>query len=393
MQQMHRPSPAISFVGRHNSGKTTLVVKVIRELASRGVNVGSIKHHGHNDFDIDYPGKDSYRHREAGSVDAVVVSPIRMARITELEVEPECDQIVASMPDHDIIIVEGFRQSGLDVIEIMRAASERDQKAAVEFCETGSISGRVPRAVVSDIPEAMEKAASMGLPVFGFDDEKAIATYLQEHYVRPRLAVVIQAGGESRRMGRSKATVPFLGEPMMKRILRRVAPIADEIVITTNEPENLQFVYDDDYGCEIHLVTDVFNQRGALRGVYTALSSTDAPFVAMVACDMVYASASLIAAEASAVRKSHVDVVVPRTKFGFEPFHAVYRRVPCLHATRTLLNEGKIRATDLFDVVRVREFSSDEVREAAPGGGCFINVNTPDELKHVEESILNEGDR
>ena len=102
-------------------GKTTLLVRVIAELVSRGFDIGSIKHHGHCDFDIDVPGKDSYRHREAGSRDVVVVSPTRMARITELNHEIECDDIVSSMPDHDLVIVEGFRQSGLDVIEVLRS--------------------------------------------------------------------------------------------------------------------------------------------------------------------------------------------------------------------------------------------------------------------------------
>ena len=60
----------------------------------------------------------------------------------------------------------------------------------------------------------------------------------------PPLSVAIQAGGESRRMGRSKATVPFLGRPLLERIVTRVAPIAAEIVITTNEPENLGFLDD-----------------------------------------------------------------------------------------------------------------------------------------------------
>lgn len=130
--RIHRPSPAVAFVGRHNSGKTTLLVRVIAELVSRGFDIGSIKHHGHCDFDIDVPGKDSYRHREAGSRDVVVVSPTRMARITELDHEIECNDIVSSMPDHDLVIVEGFRQSGLDVIEVLRSGNDRDLPAAEE---------------------------------------------------------------------------------------------------------------------------------------------------------------------------------------------------------------------------------------------------------------------
>ena len=139
--RIHRPSPAVAFVGRHNSGKTTLLVRVIAELVSRGFDIGSIKHHGHCDFDIDVPGKDSYRHREAGSRDVVVVSPTRMARITELDHEIECDDIVSSMPDHDLVIVEGFRQSGLDVIEVLRSGNDRDLPAAEEYCEIGTVRG------------------------------------------------------------------------------------------------------------------------------------------------------------------------------------------------------------------------------------------------------------
>ena len=62
------PSPAVSFVRRHNSGKTTLIVKLIEELVARGHDVGSVKHHSHAGFTIDIPGKDSYRHRAAGEI-------------------------------------------------------------------------------------------------------------------------------------------------------------------------------------------------------------------------------------------------------------------------------------------------------------------------------------
>ena len=63
----YKPSPAVSFVGRQNSGKTTLLEKVIAELAAQGLSIGTLKHHGHSKFQIDIPGKDSYRHRAAGA--------------------------------------------------------------------------------------------------------------------------------------------------------------------------------------------------------------------------------------------------------------------------------------------------------------------------------------
>lgn len=393
MRELHRPSPAVSFVGRHNSGKTTLLEKVIAELVSRGLNIGTIKHHGHPDFDIDIPGKDSFRHRAAGSVDSVIVSSGKIARVTSLDHDLECSEIVKCMPDHDLIIVEGYRKSGLDVIELFRAASDRDVAAAREFCIDATIGGVAPQAVVTDMPDVSAVSAAHGIPSFGFEDIDAIATYLENVYARPKLTVVVQAGGESRRMGQSKALVGFLGEPMITRILHRIAPAADEIVVTTNEPDRLAFLHDIDFGRPLRLASDVYKERGALRGFCTAIAAARTPLVALVACDMVYASPSLIIAEAATLHAERKDAVVPVTRFGLEPFHAVYRKDACLDATRELVEHGSVRMVDVFDRLDARFYSREETRAAAPDGGCFINVNTPDELAHIESSILGDGDR
>ena len=388
-----RPSPAVAFVGRHNSGKTTLIVQVIAELVSRGLDIASIKHHGHCDFDIDIPGKDSYRHREAGSRDVVVVSPTRMARITELSREVECSDIVEDMPNHDLVIVEGFRESGLDVIEILRSGNARDLPAAEEFCANATVRGGSPAAVVSDMDSVHNAARHFGIPAFSLEDVAGIADFLQAVYARPKLTVAIQAGGESRRMGQSKATVPFLGEPLLTRIVDRVACAADELIITTNEASKLGFLGKLDIPCPVRLVPDSYNERGSLRGLYSAFQAASHPLVAVVACDMVFASSRLMVAEAHVAHAEHVDAVVPCGKHGFEPFHAVYRRKPCLDATCEALSRNCVRAKDIFDLVKLRPFLSVEVTKAVPERGCFINVNTPEELSRMEARIMAEGDR
>lgn len=413
------PSPAISIVGRHNSGKTTLIEQVIKELVARGHDVGSIKHHSHVGFDIDYPGKDSYRHRAAGASEVVIAAPDMLARVKMLQEEVECNNIVRSMPGHDIIVVEGYRKSGLPTIEIMRSGNPADVSVAQVFVE-GARSGaslgtdftqiargvaeehkadlkhKMPTsdtvAIVTDIPEARDAATLYNIPAFDLNNTGDLVDFLEDHYVRPRVTVVVQAGGESRRMGRSKATVPFDGRPLICRLVERLAPAADELIITTNEAENLGFLAEQypDFG--IKLVSDAFDFRGALPGLFTALQAASNPFVAVVACDMVFASASLVVAESIAMAETGADVVVPVNQHGYEPFHAMYRRSGCLGAVRRALDRGEKRAQSFFDddEVTVLEFAQERVLEVEPRGGCFINANTPDELKRLQDAYLGE---
>ena len=126
-------------------------------------------------------------------------------------------------------------------------------------------------------------------------------------------------------MGRSKATVPFLGEPLLLRGVNRLLPLADEFIITTNEPQNLGFLDDWVDSGRIRLVTDISDTRGALHCVHTALNAASNPYVAMVACDMIFPSRSLISAELTAIKREDTDIAVPKTSFGYEPFHGVYR--------------------------------------------------------------------
>lgn len=399
-------SPAVSFVGRHNSGKTTIVCEVIAELTARGLDVGSIKHHGHAGFSIDVPGKDSYRHRQAGATETVIASPDALARIKTVPHEVECDQILASMPGHDIVVVEGYRASGLPCIEVMRQGNRRDVEAAPallefgfdspEFRATGNRRAQDASsktvAVLTDIPAVHAFAERCGVPAFELpctdtpEFERLIGRlcdFLQENFVRPRVAVAVQAGGESRRMGASKALADFRGEPLVSRLVRRMAPAADEVLVTTNGHDDLGFLSHCHSDIELEVVRDVCAQRGALPGLLTALEGARCPIVAVVAVDMAFASPELAAAEARLLWESGADAVVPRNAHGFEPLHAAYRRDTCLPVVRELVAQGSFRARDLLDCVKVRTLSSAEVHAIVPAGGCFANANTPEELERL----------
>ena len=412
------PSPAVAVVGRHNSGKTTLVVKLIAALTEHGHDIGSVKHHHKEGFQIDIPGKDSYRHREAGATETVIASPGQVARIKTIDGERECAEIVASMPGHDLVIVEGYRKSGLPTIEIMRAENTADAKVAEAFVEgarAGASLGtdfiqasrgdrafqvdpdmhdKMPTAntiaVVTDIPEAVEASQIYGIPAFDPDDVASLVTFLERYYLRLKVTVVIQAGGESRRMGQSKALVPFAGRPLMCRMVERLAPVADELVITTNEGERLAFLHDEFPGVNIRLVPDLHEFRGALPGLHTAISAASNPYVAVIACDMLFASPRLVVAEAIVMKEEGADAVIPVNKHGFEPFHAMYNRAACLPAIEELLAQGDKRAQSFFGKVGVRKFTQSEVLAAEPMGGCFINANTPEELHALEDAFVEE---
>lgn len=390
MASSAKPSPAVSFVGRHNSGKTTLLVKLIEEMTRRGHNIGTIKHHGHADFDIDYPGKDSFRHREAGSCDTVICSPIRYARVMELSHDLECNQIVEWMPGHDLVIVEGFRQSGLDTIEVIRRANERDQAAAQEYLLSGTVRGGVPVAVVTDYDEVSSAAASRGVHAFGLEDISAIADYLEQRYLRIPLTVVIQAGGESRRMGQNKSLVPFLGKPLISHLVERFAPIADELIVTTNEPERLGFLEEETNGV-VRLVPDIMDQRGALPGLRTALRAATCPLVGIIACDMIFASPNLLLAESQILQAERdLQAVVPFTKGGFEPFHAVYRRDEALAVLEAGMQADLRSARGFVGALSCHKLTTDELLAAEPRGCCFVNVNTPEELAFAERLMVGE---
>lgn len=118
----------IGFAGWSGSGKTTLVERVIGCLEADGLAVSLIKH-AHHEFDIDYPGKDSWRHRHAGCREVLVTSANRWAVMHELRGRPELglDEAIAQLSPCDLVLVEGFKRAPIPKIEIFRAALGKPQ--------------------------------------------------------------------------------------------------------------------------------------------------------------------------------------------------------------------------------------------------------------------------
>jgi molybdopterin-guanine dinucleotide biosynthesis protein B len=162
------------ITGWKNSGKTTLTEKLVAELCRRGWTVSTVKH-AHHDFDIDKPGADSFRHRQAGASEVAVVSGRRWALMHELRGadEPPLDAILSRLAPCDIVLVEGYKREAHKKIEARR----REAK------DTAPLSVSDPNivAVASDFPLPGEV-----LPTFDLNDIKAIADFIEAETALPR---------------------------------------------------------------------------------------------------------------------------------------------------------------------------------------------------------------
>ncbi|MCU0484635.1 MAG: molybdenum cofactor guanylyltransferase [Anaerolineales bacterium] len=198
------------------------------------------------------------------------------------------------------------------------------------------------------------------------------------------LTLVIQAGGESSRMGKEKGLQPFLEQPLVLRTLDRLRPLAAEIFITTNRPQAYAFLGE-------RLQTDLLPERSALGGLYTALSCASQPYVAVVACDMPFASPALLEAAQAALLEHAADLAIPQSSGGLEPFHAVYRRDACLPHVLDALQAGKRRMDAWFSAVKMHLILPDTWQQIDPEGLAFLNVNTPAELQQAEATARRLG--
>jgi len=192
------------------------------------------------------------------------------------------------------------------------------------------------------------------------------------------ISLAIQAGGRSNRMGQDKALKLFLGRPLIQRVVERLRPIADEVLITTNHPERYGFL-------GVRLVPDLIPGLGPLGGLYTALACATCPTLAVVACDLPFASAALLEQAARRLVEQDADIVIPRTAKGFEPLHAVYRRSTCLPVVRSAIERNQLKVIDWFPLVRLREQPPEEVIKVDPSGLTFWNINTPEDFIEAEK--------
>ncbi len=172
--------------------------------------------------------------------------------------------------------------------------------------------------------------------------------------------------------------MPFLGKPLIQRIADRLAGAGDELFITTNRPEDYDFL-----GIPVH--ADIHIDQSALGGLFTALRAARYPFLAAIACDMPFASPRLLKHEYQAIEQYLADAVVPATPAGLEPLHAVYRKETCLPVIEAALANNENKLIAWLPKVKTIFLQAEEIDRFDPERLAFWNLNTPEEFAQAEE--------
>lgn len=190
------------------------------------------------------------------------------------------------------------------------------------------------------------------------------------------VSVVILAGGQSRRLGRDKSLLELAGQPLVERVVTRLAPLSDDLVVVADHPARYQSL-----DMPVRFVTDQVRGMGSLMGIYSGLGVAHHRQALVVACDMPFLNVALL--RYMIPLADGYDVVVPRLDSMLEPLHAIYGKT-CLPHMAQLLERRERRIVAFFGEVQVRYVEDDEIDRFDPEHLSFINVNLPEDWLHVQ---------
>jgi len=184
---------------------------------------------------------------------------------------------------------------------------------------------------------------------------------------------IILAGGENRRMGTDKAFLEIDGRPMIDHILDVFSKLFERTIVVTNTPDRYR-------NYDVEVTSDALDVRGPLTGIYSGLLRSTDEYNFVAACDMPYLNPALISYMGKIAEGQ--DAVVPQFNGFLEPLHAIYRRglIPIMEA-QIRIPDRRIRV--LFDHIKVRYVTEEEIVRFDPLKRSFRNLNTPKEYKEA----------
>ena len=367
--------PIVSIVGKSDSGKTTLIEKLIAELNRRGYKVASVKHDAH-DFEMDKEGKDSWRHKKAGATTTIISSPHKLAIVSDTDRDLRLSELRDRfITEEDMVLSEGYYRDNQPKIEISR---KKEPDALLCANDPSLI------AVASKYP------IELTVPWFHLDDIKSIGDFIEGRFLNKNIQMkddasqrkhamtgIILSGGKNIRMGKNKAFINVGGQTIIDRIAELFQEKFSQVILVTNEP--LAYTY-----LDLEIVTDLIPRSGSVIGIYTGLFYASHTHCFVAACDMPFLSKQVV--EYMIALKDTYDVVIPHLQDGYHPLHALYSK-RCLKSIENLIQEGNLKITDFFKNVKVRELTFTELSSVDPAMNSFRNINTPDDLKWLNDRM------
>lgn len=169
--------PLVTVVGYSGAGKTTFLEKLISSLTRSGFNVGTIKHDVHG-FEMDKPGKDTWRHKKAGARTTLISSPFQIGMVRDVDHDHTLQELVPFLSGMDLVLAEGFKRSPVPKIEVFRSEANKDP---------------VCRNDENLLVLVTDSSIDWGVPRFRLDDVEGVASFLIRHFkLTPALPIVHQ---------------------------------------------------------------------------------------------------------------------------------------------------------------------------------------------------------
>lgn len=194
------------------------------------------------------------------------------------------------------------------------------------------------------------------------------------------VTTIVLAGGKSQRLGRAKALEEIGGQSLIERVMDRISPLGNEIIVVTSSSDQFP-----DLG--VRRVVDIHPRKGALGGIYSGLKESPSFHSLVVACDMPFLSIALL--RYLIELSPGFDIVIPRVERLMEPLHAVYSK-NCLATIEAMLQKGNLKISDLLDAVKVRYVEDAEVEKFDPQRLSFFNINSEADLEHARSLLVGE---
>ena len=286
--------------GVKNSGKTTLITKLIPLLTEQGLNVATVKHDGH-DFEPDVPGTDSCAHLKAGAYGSAVFSKNRFMLVKNRPSITEVE-LISAFPEADIIILEGFKHSSYPKIELVRSGNSSEP-----VCDPCSLI-----AIASDF----SPSNPAGVPIIDINDPVAAAeTLLACRAAGENISLIVLAGGRSSRMGTDKADLIYKDSSFLENQISKGSMLGiRDIAISGYQGDN----------CSERVIPDIHPGNGPLGGLENTLRSINYNRALVLSVDVPQVPLFALVHLINAAKAQDIPAAILRHNGKSEPLIGVY---------------------------------------------------------------------